>query len=145
MNCNVPVYREAYKLSQGTRHEIWSPLWLLERHVNAAISQIARIRETTNQTSEYHGTWLLDQILVDIHFYFICWDKAQILLKRLAEVHGDPNLKNLWLKFEPVCKLFNDARNHLEHIDERLAKKSATDRISPRAICLSSPVKIIEY
>ena len=40
MNCNVPVYREAYKLSQGTRHEIWSPLWLLERHVNAAISQI---------------------------------------------------------------------------------------------------------
>jgi hypothetical protein len=61
MNCDIPVYREAHKLSQGTPHEIWFPLWLLERYVNAAISQIYRVRETTRQISDYHGTWLLDQ------------------------------------------------------------------------------------
>lgn len=123
MNCDLPVYREAYKLFGGRSPEVWSTLWLLERYVNGAIAQIDRISETTRQISEYRGTWLLDQILIDVHSYFIYWDKAQILIKHLAKIWPDPNLVRLWERFQPVCKPFNDARNHLEHIDDRLAIK----------------------
>jgi|HubBroStandDraft_6_1064221.scaffolds.fasta_scaffold245842_2 hypothetical protein len=122
MNCNLPVYREAYKLFEGTPREVWSVLWLLERYVNGAIAQIDRIHETTHQMSEYHRTWLHDQLFLDVHSYFICWDKAQNLLKHLVKVHPDPNLLQLWERLRLFCKPFNDSRNHLEHIDERLAK-----------------------
>lgn len=122
MNCNLPVYREAYKQFEGTPRNIWSVLWLLERYVNAAIAQLDRVRETVEQISDYHGTWLLDQILLDIHYYFICWDKTQNLLERLNEVYPDPKMERLWQGFRLVCRPFNDARNHLEHIDERLAR-----------------------
>lgn len=122
MNCDLPVYREAYKQFQGTPREIWSVLWLLERYVNAAIAQLDRVRETVGQISDYQGTWLLDQILADVHYYFICWDKAQNLLKRLNQVYPDPKMERLWHGFYSICRPFNDARNHLEHIDERLAR-----------------------
>src|SRR5207247_1713471 len=46
MNCDLPVYREAYKLFEGTPREVWSVLWLFERYVNGAIAQIDRIRDT---------------------------------------------------------------------------------------------------
>jgi len=121
MNVDLPIYREAYKQFQGAPREVWSALWLLERYVNAAISQLDRVREAIDTAWNYSGTWSLDQLLVDLHFYFICWDKAQNLLGRLVTVHADPRLEHLWSAFKPVCKPFNDARNHLEHIDERLA------------------------
>src|SRR5262245_35298591 len=94
----------------------------LERYVNAAISQLDRVRQSIDAGWNYSGTWSLDQLLVDLHFYFICWDKAQNLLNRLAMIHGDPRLRDLWSAFQPACKPFNDARNHLEHIDERLER-----------------------
>jgi hypothetical protein len=120
MNVNLPIYRGAFKQFSGTSRRVWSPLWLLERYVNAAISQLNLVRQSIDAGWNYSGTWSLDQLLVDLHFYFICWDKAQNLLNRLAMIHGDPRLRDLWSAFEPACKPFNDARNHLEHIDERL-------------------------
>ena len=98
MNCELSVYREAYKHFEGTPRDVWSVLWLLERYVNAAIAQLDRVRETSEQISDYHGTWLLDQMLLDIHYYFVCWDKAQNLLEQLSQVYNDPKMKRLWLE-----------------------------------------------
>jgi hypothetical protein len=121
MNCELTVYREAFKLFQGRPQQVWSVVWLLERYVNGAIAQLDRARETVQQMSDYHGTWLLDQLLLDIHFYFICWDKAQKLVEQLTKVKPDPNLEQVWVKFKPLCKPFTRARNNLEHIDRELA------------------------
>lgn len=122
MNYKLPVYREAHKLFEGMPSEQWSVIWVLERYVNGAISQLDRIHRTLNEGWGYNGTWLLDQIGLDVHSYFICWDKAQNLLRQLVRVHPNPELAKIWAEFEPICRPFNDARNHLEHIDERLAR-----------------------
>jgi hypothetical protein len=50
------------------------------------------------------------------------YSRCLIHAARLANVHADPKLKRLSDSFKPVCRPFNDARNHLEHIDERLAR-----------------------
>jgi hypothetical protein len=122
MNYELPIYREAHKLFEGMPSEHWSVIWVLERYVNGAISQLDRIRRTLDQGGGYNGTWLLDQIGLDVHSYFICWDKAQNLLRQLVRVHPNAELAKIWAEFEPICRPFNDARNHLEHIDERLAR-----------------------
>lgn len=122
VNLDLPVYREAYHHFSSMPRKVWSSFWLLERYVNAAISQIDRIRQTLEGSWGYSGTWSLDQITVDVHFYFICWDKAQNMLEHLASIHGDSRLKTLWATFQTVSKPFNDARNHMEHIDERIER-----------------------
>jgi hypothetical protein len=122
MNIELPIYREAYHEFSSMPRNVWAPYWLLERYVNAGISQIDRIRDAIETMAKYSGTWSLDQLTVDVHFYFICWDKAEILLNRLGEVHGDSRLVALSARFKAIAKPFNDARNHMEHIDERVQR-----------------------
>jgi len=70
---------------------------------------------------------LMLTLFLDIHFYFVCYDKAQNLLKHFAQIDGDPKLDNLWQTFESKFRPFNDARNHLEHIETRIKKKYLSD------------------
>jgi hypothetical protein len=56
---------------------------------------------------------------LDVHFYFICADKVQNLLRAFIEEDGDEELQGLWPDWAASLKPFNDGRNHLEHIDER--------------------------
>ncbi|NIO86048.1 MAG: hypothetical protein GTN53_36270 [Candidatus Aminicenantes bacterium] len=105
-------------------------LCILEKYVNRTIIQWNRIQESkellpgpgpgVDQT-------LMEYLFSDIHFYFICYDKAQNLLENLAKADGDPKLDNLWQTFKPKFKPFNDARNHLEHIETRITKKYLMD------------------
>jgi len=105
-------------------------LLTLEKYVNGTMIQWNRIQEDeialpgpgpgVDQT-------LMQTLFLDIHFYFICYEKAQNLLERLAGTDGDPKLYNLWKIHKPKFKPFNDARNHLEHIDERMKKKYLSD------------------
>lgn len=122
MNYELPVYREAFKMNQSMPMDEWALLWLLERYVNGAVAQLDRIARSLDDSFEYDGTWLLDQIGLDVHYYFICWDKARNLLKQLASIHSNPEMSEIWGQFYSICRPFNDARNHLEHIDERLQR-----------------------
>jgi hypothetical protein len=71
--------------------------------------------------------FLLQTLFLDIHFYFICYDKAQNLFKIIVNIDGNQELKNLWEKFKPLFKPYNNVRNHLEHIEERIRNTSLSD------------------
>lgn len=100
-------------------------LWFLEKYVNGATIQWNRIQETRRALPGpgpgVDGT-LMQALFLDIHFYFVCYDKAQNLLEHFAALDGDLELNNLWQTIGPQFRPFNDARNHLEHIEERIAR-----------------------
>lgn len=105
-------------------------LLVLEKYVNGAILQWDRI-QTDKRTLPglgpgVDGTLMLT-LFLDIHFYFICYDKAQNLLEYLVKNDGDPKLDNLWQTLRPKFKPFNDARNILEHIETKMKKEYLSD------------------
>jgi len=125
------VYKEALSI-------IWKPrsfeasvaLLTLERYINGTVIQWNRI-QTDKRALPGLGpgvdqTFILT-LFLDIHFYFVCYDKAQNLLEHLAKTDGDSKLDNLWQTFKPKFKPFNNARNHLEHIETRITRKYLHD------------------
>lgn len=66
-------------------------------------------------------------LFLDIHFYFICCDKVQNLIEKLAEKESNEELSALWRNLKPKFEPYNKARNHLEHIDTRLDPKYTGD------------------
>ena len=105
-------------------------LLTLERYVNGTMIQWNRIqadkRALPGPGPGVDQKFMLT-LFLDIHFYFVCYDKAQNLLQHLSKTDGDPKLNNLWQTLEPKFKRFNDARNHLEHIEERITEEYLFD------------------
>ncbi len=105
-------------------------LFLLERYVNGAILQYQRIQSHRAALHSSPGppdqTTML-MLFLDIHYYFICLDKAQNLFVSLAQADGDQDLLNRSERLRPLLKPYNDARNHLEHIETRLTKQYIGD------------------
>lgn len=105
-------------------------LLTLERYINGAIIQWNRI-QVDKRALPGPGPGvdqaLMLALFLDIHFYFVCYDKAQNLLQHLVKTDGDPRLDDLWQTLRPKFKPFNDARNHLEHIETRIAGKYLPD------------------
>ena len=105
-------------------------LLTLEKYVNGTIIQWDRI-QAEKRALPWPGPGvdqtLMLTLFLDIHFYFVCYDKSQNLLEHLAKTDGDPKLDNLWQTLKPKFKPFNDARNHLEHIETRIKSKYLSD------------------
>jgi hypothetical protein len=105
-------------------------LLILEKYVNGTMIQWNRIQADkralpgpglgVDQT-------LMQTLFLDIHFYFICYDKVQNLIEYLTETDGDSKLNNLWQILKPKFEPFNTARNHLEHIETRMEEKYLYD------------------
>jgi len=114
-------------------------LLILERYVNGTILQWDRIqidkRALPGPGRGYRGAFqttgvdrrVMLTLFLDIHFYFICYDKAQNLLECFVKADGDPKLHILWQRLRPKVKPFNDARNILEHIETRIKRKYLSD------------------
>lgn len=120
------MYNEALNSLRKTRSFEASAVFLtLERYVNGAMIQWNRIqadkRALLGPGPGVDQTLMLT-LFLDIHFYFICYDKAQNLLEHLSKTDGDPQLDNLWKTLKPKFKPFNDARNHFEHIESRIER-----------------------
>jgi len=102
----------------------------LEKYVNGAIIQWERIQSDKKSLPGpgpgVDRTQMLT-LFLDIHFYFVCYDKAQNLLEHLARTDGDVKLDELWQNHKSGFKPFNDARNHLEHIETRMNAKYLSD------------------
>lgn len=117
------LYREAIYLMDRTSWEASVALTILEKYVNGAIIQRERI-ETDKSALPGPGPGVDHRLMLtlfpDVHFYFICLDKARSLFRRIAETDEDPLLQNLWNRFEPRFRPYRRARNHLEHIEERI-------------------------
>jgi len=105
-------------------------LHLLERYVNGAIIQWERIQKVKKELPGpgpgVDGV-LMSTLFLDIHFYFICYEKAQNLFKKLTETDGDQKLYDLWNYYKSKFKPYNDARNHLEHMETRMDEKYLSD------------------
>ena len=65
------------------------------------------------------------QLHLDAHFFLICADKVQNLIKRIAEFDDDTRLQELYKKVQARFKPFNDARNHFEHIDREIKEEKS--------------------
>lgn len=125
------MYDEALKIQSKPRSfEAFVALLTLERYVNGAIIQWDRIqadKEALPGPGPGVDRTLMLKLFLDIHFYFICCDKAQNLLGYLSKTDGGPKLVRLWQTLKPNFKPFNEARNHLEHIETRIKKKYLFD------------------
>lgn len=125
------MYDEALNIIWKARSfEASAALLTLERYINGTMIQWNRIhadkRALLGPGSGVDRTLMLT-LFLDIHLYFVCYDKAQNLLEHLAKNDGDPQLDNLWQTLKPKFKPFNDARNHLEHIETRIKGKYLSD------------------
>lgn len=103
-------------------------LLFIEKYVNAGIKQYERMskhREDIKKTKvprEFKEP--LATLFYDIHFYFICWDKVHNLFLRFCEVVGDAKLEKIKTRYASDFQKYSEARNNLEHIDERLLGKT---------------------
>ena len=105
-------------------------LLTLEKYVNGTMIQWNRIqadKKALPGPGPGVDQTLMQTLFLDIHFYFICYDKVQNLLEHLAGTDGDSKLNNLWQILKPKFKPFNNARNILEHIETRMEKKHLSD------------------
>jgi len=71
-------------------------------------------------TNAWEGTIAL---FGDIHFLLILLDKIDSLLKLMIQyLPGKQSLKDVKARHQVSLKNYNDFRNHLEHIDDRIKK-----------------------
>ncbi len=66
--------------------------------------------------------WSIPQrtLFVDIHFYFVSGALIDLAVKKLQNEINDQELNDIGDKYSQVLKDLNDARNNIEHMDERI-------------------------
>lgn len=119
--------------------EAYVLLFEMENYINGATMQTARLernRRSINKKLRKEMNSIKDDKYIrksikkdfslvklhcDYHFYFICVGQIGKLLKRLCGVLNDPELKEVYTKFEG--KFSKDFRDNLEHLDERAVGK----------------------
>lgn len=133
------MYNEALKITTELSKlpnpptKIIISILLLEKYVNGAIMEWEQIQSSISTlravkpTGDYELKPQLDNIFLHIHFFFICAEKAQNMVKFLSENHDSDELKSLWESTKNNFRPFNDARNHLEHIETRMNENNFRD------------------
>lgn len=111
----------------------------LEKSVNGAIIEMRRLNRIRRsilkriKDGKIGKNNNLTYLANDTHFYFICIDKAFILLSRLGSELNDQDIKALSKKLGKIFDI-RTVRNHLEHIDARclgfLSKKDEKNKVS---------------
>ncbi|MFC1927649.1 hypothetical protein ACFLW7_03635 [Chloroflexota bacterium] len=93
----------------------------IARYRKAIDKRLREEMDSVRQAEHFHKwsekDFSLTRLHCDYHFYFICIGQIGKLLKRLCELLKDPDLKQVYTKFED--KFDKDVRDSLEHIDER--------------------------
>jgi len=121
------MYNEFKNVKEWYGHtpEAFMAFLSFQRYVNGTIIQWDRIqvdKKALPGQSKEEYIKLMITLFLDVHFYFICYDKASKLLKHFVELEDETKLNCLWQKFGPKFKPFRIARNHLEHIHERVTR-----------------------
>lgn len=117
-------------------------LIFLKREVDKARLQFRRIRQDRDEVEKFtglftnrknsHGFLRVQQrsneamlaLFADIHFLLICLDKIDLLLRMLQKhLPTNQKLNNILQLHSKSLKNYNDFRNHLEHINERIENK----------------------
>ena len=88
---------------------------LLEQYVNQAIRQYERIQETMKVLDSKN----LPILFSDCHFYFISINKVSELVFKFYDVTGFEEIIDVLEKNKKYFKMYDEIRNHYEHIEER--------------------------
>ncbi len=113
-------------LNETTSFKTSVALLIFEKYANATEIQFERIQQDKKALpgpGPGADTKLMITLFSDIHFYFVCIDKVQNLLEAIAKSDGEPSFIELWSRYQSIFKPYNDARNHLEHIEDRIKEK----------------------
>jgi len=109
-------------------------LWIFfESYVNGAMIQWDRVQsdraESFASFERSREEWPTPpdrtphrRLFLDVHFMLVCADKVQALVIRLAKKHPGAEIAALCERHKAEFKAWNDFRNHLEHIDDRIDK-----------------------
>jgi hypothetical protein len=103
----------------------------IENYVNMATVQFQRMQENSieavqltkdNVKETLEKRIVYSRIMADQHFFLNCIDKVYQMSKRLAEnAIDDQQLEQITTGFKDQ-QYYRDARNHFEHMDDRLIK-----------------------
>jgi hypothetical protein len=114
-------------------NKAWTLLQLMERYVNAAILQRARLDEDGRLFEELmrRGPSLtrlgvtehMAREFADVHFFIICGDKIHGLFEHIASIEHDRAIRTVWRMKKVKLEAFRDSRDVLEHMDERIARR----------------------
>jgi hypothetical protein len=109
--------------------QIATALFLLRKAVGNARMQFQRIKTDAQSlqspskggpSNAWEGTMAL---FGDIHFLLISLDKVDLLLNLMIRyLPGNQFLKDVKARHQKALKDYNDFRNHLEHIDDRIKR-----------------------
>lgn len=77
-------------------------------------------------------TWqrALRQTFMDVHFYFVCWDTIGKMIEFLKAHSGFKAVGDVHKCHRRVLKRYGDARDHLEHYNERLQGRKKKENLA---------------
>lgn len=95
-------------------------LVVLEKYVNGATRQMARIERSNEAIELAENTKDIPSLFLDVHFYFNCIGVVDESLMRLATTLSNKELKRIRKKLLTIFD--RDIRNAFEHVAEKLTK-----------------------
>lgn len=106
-------------------------MYTINKYLFGARIQVQRIGRSlkTLQRSESRimeqgitGAWhrAMTQCMLDIHFYFTCWNTIQKMMELLKSISGFKSVGEVYKRHRWVLEHYGEARDHMEHYEERL-------------------------
>jgi hypothetical protein len=110
-----------------------SALYYVEHYLNGLITQWNRIADEMEASTQLmrlnlqHDraaaavfTQMSDREDFDTHFFLICWDKVHKFLELFERAQADAPVSAICREISPVLEKGAEARDYLEHLDQRL-------------------------
>lgn len=126
------------------------PLLLaLSYHLMELEIHIARIMDnrlefvSTNASSDADKHRMYYELLTDAHSYVIAWTNVDKALGRLVDNIGDTDLKKIRQKRKSWFGKMRTARNHMEHLDERVTRLTSMQHSPDIARLMSGQAKSV--
>lgn len=114
----------------------------INKYLVGARTQIRRIKRSVEKIDQSHSDMMkpglsptswqaaLEQAFLDIHYYFVCWDAARKMIEFLKTHSGFKAVGEVYKHHRRVLERYGDARDHLEHYDERLCGRKKKENLA---------------
>jgi len=129
MKLNMPVVQDPATLLQWTIDDPTNAsrcliaMHRLQMYLEAARTQMGRLTQELEAARSAPGTSFAapqQQAFVDMHLYFVLWCAIDQMLRLLVRRSGYAGLNTVYKQHRSELKHYCDARDHLEHFDQRL-------------------------
>lgn len=102
------------------------PWYVVKQYLGAAEVQMSRIvaglSESQRRGAAHDRSWsdFQRQAFVDLHSYFTCWRQVHAMLAVIQASVPSDAVKAVYRAHRPTLQRYREARDHVEHFDERL-------------------------